>query len=62
MTFVQFQLSLSTAEEERNYFGGCDQAIEYKFDAPSILPSGQYRVVDGELYRIVPGSAPTSAA
>ena len=48
---TQFQISLSTAEEEANY-------TSYRLDphAPSptnTMPSGVYRVVDGRLFQIV---------
>lgn len=49
--FTQFQISLSTAEEEANY-------TSYRVgpSAPSpttTMPSGVYRVVDGRLFQIV---------
>lgn len=46
------QLSLSTAEEESNYFTG-QVEVSVKPEPDVILPPGTYRVVEGSLYRIV---------
>jgi hypothetical protein len=54
---VQFQLSVSTADEERIYFTGYQRgAFEIYPDAP-MLP-GNYRIVDGKAYRIIDAAAP----
>ena len=54
---VEFQLSLSTAEEERIYFACRQQgAFEIYPDAP--MPPGDYRIVDGRVYRIIDAAAP----
>lgn len=57
---VEFQISLSTAEEELNYFTGHEAATFEVYPAP-VMPAGTYRMVDGRLYRIVPEAAPISA-
>jgi len=52
--FTSQQLSVSTAEEENNYFTG--QPPTWLMPDPSqILPSGLYRVIDGRLYRVIDG-------
>lgn len=56
--FIYEQMSYSTADLERNCFSGETQEIsppEYF----SIMPSGTYRVVDGEIFRIVDGCPPS---
>lgn len=56
--FVRFHFSLSTAEDEKNYFSGVSSALGELGNAQQQLPSGVYRIVDGELCRIVPGRPP----
>lgn len=51
---VEFQISLSTAEEERTLFEGVE-ALQGHPPEPIPLPAGAYRIIDGHLYRIVPG-------
>ena len=52
--FTIEQLSVSTAEDEMNYFTGQPElAVQPNVDA--ILPPGTYRVIEGQLYRIVSG-------
>ena len=58
MEFISKQLSVSTAEEERNYFFGEQPLLKWP-DANAILPAGLYRVIDGRLYRVVEGISPT---
>lgn len=53
--FVEEQFALSTAEEEKNYFTETTQAMGMPVAQPHVMPSGIYRVIDGELYRLVPG-------
>ncbi len=56
-SMVDFQLAVSTAEEEENYFFG--QPIPtHESDPEAALPGGVYRVIDGQLYRVLPGAAP----
>ena len=53
---TEFQIFLSTAEDEKNYFYGSDsvrQPASYGADA---MPPGNYRVIDGQIYRISPGT------
>lgn len=53
LELTAFQLSLSTADEEDALFDWLENSkigVE-----PAHLPSGVYRVIDGEMYRIVPG-------
>ena len=47
------QISVSTAEEEQNYFSGSEQAEAPK-QVGSFMPTGTYRVVDGSLYLVLP--------
>lgn len=51
------QLSVSTAQEESNYFTG-EPPVFLQSDPNAILPAGLYRVIDGRLYRVVEGVAP----
>lgn len=51
MNFVSEQMSVSTAEEELNYFTG-DQPVVVPQDPNAVLPAGVYRVIDGRLYRV----------
>lgn len=53
MTFTKEQMSLSTAEDELNYFSGSVQVGASK-PAGSAMPDGMYRVVDGGLYLVLP--------
>lgn len=53
--FVEDQFSLSTAEEENNHFFGDDYRYTPLQFGPS-LPEGTYRIIDGEVFMIVPGS------
>jgi predicted nucleic acid-binding protein len=55
--FVDFQLSLSTAEEERNVFVDAPEHQPERSAAPrpSILPPGMYRVVAGAIYQVRSG-------
>ena len=47
------QISLSTAEDELNYFSDNAQ-LEAPLPAGSAMPPGTYRVVDGALYLVLP--------
>jgi hypothetical protein len=51
------QISLSTADDEANYFTG-NPSPPVKPDPNRLLPAGTYRVLDGQLYRVVPGVSP----
>lgn len=53
MDYLSEQLFFTTADDERNYFTGEQQAPPPKFNPNTILPPGNYRVVDGCLYRVV---------
>ena len=55
---VTEQMSVTTADDENNYFTGQPQAsVE---PTPSeILPPGNYRVIAGYLYRVVDSVPPT---
>jgi hypothetical protein len=55
--FTDLQLSVSTAEEERSYFTG-QQQLSLAIDLAAILPAGVYRIIEGELCRILPGVPP----
>lgn len=56
-SLVDFQLAVSTAEEEKNYFFG-QPVPSHESDPEAALPAGIYRVIDGQLYRVLPGAAP----
>jgi hypothetical protein len=60
MELVQFQIEVSTAEEERSLFSEEQPAISQDIHSNSIMQPGIYRVVNGEIYRIVGGAAPLS--
>jgi hypothetical protein len=49
--YTQFQISLSTAEEETNYTS--HRLVPPAPTPTSTMPSGLYRVVDGRLFQIV---------
>lgn len=54
-----FQISLSTADDEVNYFtGSAPPPFRLDSDPNRLLPPGTYRVLDGRLCRIVSGVAP----
>ena len=55
MNLTMEQLSVSTAEEEQNYFSGYEQTEAPK-RVGSFMPTGTYRVVDGSLYLVLPSS------
>ena len=55
LTVLQF--SLSTADDEANYFTGSPVASVAP-DLSHLLPAGTYRVIDGQLCRILPGISP----
>lgn len=59
MTLTVEQIALSTAEEERNYFTGDLSPTPFSASAEAAMPVGVYRVIDGEVFRIVPGPIPT---
>lgn len=52
---TDFQFSLSTAEDERNYFSGSTPAPQPEVAPEDVLPPGTYRVIDGQLYRVAAG-------
>jgi hypothetical protein len=54
---VEFQISLSTAEEEANYFSEEISPRDTGGDGQILCP-GSYRVIDGQLYRIRTGVPP----
>lgn len=56
LNLVQMQLSLSTAEDERNYFTGSSPVSPPEPDPEAILPPGIYRVIDGEIFRVSAGA------
>jgi hypothetical protein len=53
--FTFEQLSVSTAEDENNYFTG-QQEVALQPNPNSILPPGTYRVIEGSLYRVMRGA------
>lgn len=54
------QLWFTTQEIEQMYFYGIfsPECYETHFDISSVMPSGTYRVIDGELFQIVDGIPP----
>lgn len=58
---IEFQFSLSTAEEESNYFTGSPET-RYEPAPQSCMPEGVYRVIDGRMFRVAPGPSPFVAA
>lgn len=52
-----FQISLSTAEEGEYYFTGEQHTIATP-NFQNLFPSGKYRVMNGQLFRIVDGVPP----
>ena len=55
---VEFQMALSTAEQEAGLFTEIESEEQEKEEEEGWLSSGTYRVVDGQLYRLVPGIPP----
>lgn len=55
LKLVNFQFSLSTAEEEANLLPAQSPAARTHLPRPTFEP-GLYRVVDGQLYRLIPGA------
>ena len=53
--FVFEQFSISTAEDEQNYFTG-QMEVTVQSNPNAILPPGMYRVIDGSLYRVLGGA------
>ena len=47
------QISLSTAEDSANYFTGNEPRL-HQADLSRIMPDGIYRIVNDELFQIVP--------
>ena len=58
MSFTFEQFYVSTAEDERNYFTEIAGEESIPAHRPKALPAGTYRVLAGQLYRIVPGIPP----
>jgi hypothetical protein len=56
MSFIVEQMSVSTAEEEQLYFTGAMQGKEIEHRT-NTMPAGIYRIVNGSLYRILPGTS-----
>jgi hypothetical protein len=58
MTFTTEQLCTSTAEDELNYFTDAPAVHAMYPDPATVMPAGLYRVIDGQLFRIVSGVPP----
>lgn len=56
--YVSEQFSLSTADEENALIIDVED-LEVPAPPPPALQPGQYRVIAGELFRLVPGSPAT---
>ena len=57
---IEFQMALSTGEQEEVLFNEREPSKGIQGMEEGSLSPGTYRVVDGELYRLVPGSPPGS--
>lgn len=55
---IEFQMALSTGEQEEILFTEHHPSKKMLGVDEGWLSPGTYRVVDGELYRLVPGSPP----
>ena len=58
MTLIEFQMALSTGEQEEVLFNEGEPGRDMQGMEEGWLSPGTYRVVDGELYRLVPGVPP----
>lgn len=58
LELIEFQMALSTGEQEKVLFNERDPSKDMQGIEEGWLSPGTYRVVDGELYRLVPGSPP----
>ena len=57
------QIAVSTAEEQRNYSVHLEPSLGGTQDSGGRpFPSGTYRVVNGELLRVLPGAPPDEPA
>ena len=54
---ISEQISVSTAEDEHNYFTGQPE-FPVRPNPNAILPPGTYRVIEGSLYRVIRGVPP----
>lgn len=55
-TFTQEFFTTTTAEDQENYFSGNDQLLSERFPQErNQIPPGEYRIVDGDLFRIISG-------
>ena len=55
MELIEFQMALSTGEQEEVLFNELESSKDMQGIEEGWLSPGTYRVVDGELYRLVPG-------
>ena len=58
MELIEFQMALSTGEQEECLFNELEPSEDMQGIEEGWLSPGTYRVVDGELYRLVPGIPP----
>lgn len=58
LELIAFQMALSTGEQEEALFNALEPDGQLKKADEGWLPPGTYRVVDGQLYRLVPGVPP----
>ena len=52
---IEFQMALSTGEQEARLFDEIEPLEQVNEEEEGWLSAGTYRVVDGQLYRLVPG-------
>jgi len=57
---VEFQITLSTADEERCLYPAETPLILTQTLNPEPFPFGVYRVVDGQLFRVSPSPPPVT--
>ena len=55
LELIEFQMALSTGEQEAGLFDKTESGEQVREEEEGWLSPGTYRVVDGQLYRLVPG-------
>lgn len=54
--FTEITFTLTTAQDEQNYFSGTAHSVPKPFTGDKIkLKAGQYRIVDGSILPIISG-------
>lgn len=55
LELIEFQMAFSTGEQEAGSFDEPESSEHVKKEEEGGLSPGTYRVVDGQLYQLVPG-------